>query len=83
MRVARIITRVSRVPFRRCPLAFVSDMEATMEPVTVTVDGAKKALGIGTTKIYELIGEGKLATIKIGRRTLVKTDSIRQLVEAA
>lgn len=54
-----------------------------MEPVTVTVDGAKKALGIGTTKIYELIGEGKLATIKIGRRTLVKTDSIRQLVEAA
>ncbi len=54
-----------------------------MEPVTVTVDGAKKALGIGTTKIYELIGEGKLATIKIGRRTLVKTASIRQLVEAA
>ena len=56
---------------------------SSMEPITVTVDGAKKALGIGTTKIYELIGEGKLATIKIGRRTLVKTDSIRQLVEAA
>ena len=54
-----------------------------MEPITVTVDGAKKALGIGQTKIYELIGEGRLATIKIGRRTLVKTESIRQLVEAA
>jgi excisionase family DNA binding protein len=54
-----------------------------MEPITVTVDGARKALGIGTTKLYELIADGKLATVKIGRRTLVKTDSIRQLVEAA
>ena len=54
-----------------------------MDPITVTIPGAKKALGLGTTKIYELIGEGRLATIKIGRRTLVKTESIRQLVEAA
>ena len=54
-----------------------------MEPITVTVDGAKKALGIGHTKLYELIGEGRLSTIKIGRRTLVKVDSIRQLVDQA
>jgi excisionase family DNA binding protein len=54
-----------------------------METLTVTIDGAKKATGLGTTKIYELISEGKLQTIKIGRRTLVKTDSIRALVEAA
>lgn len=52
-----------------------------MEPVTVTIDGAKKALGIGTTKIYELIGAGKLRTVKLGRRTLVRTDSIRNLVD--
>ncbi len=51
-----------------------------MEPVTVTVDGAKKAIGIGSTKIYELIAEGKLETVRIGRRTLIKTDSIRALV---
>jgi excisionase family DNA binding protein len=54
-----------------------------MDQITVTVDGAKKALGIGTTKLYELIGNGQLKTVKIGRRTLVKTDSIRQLVDAA
>ncbi|MEH3159828.1 MAG: excisionase family DNA-binding protein [Sphingomonas taxi] len=54
-----------------------------MEPVTITVAGAKKALGLGTTKIYELIGEGRLQTVKIGRRTLVKTDSIRALVDQA
>ena len=54
-----------------------------MDPVTVTVQGARKALGLGNTKIYELIGEGKLKTVKIGRRTLVKTDSIRALVDQA
>ncbi len=52
-----------------------------MDPVTVTVDAAKKALGIGLTKTYELINEGKLSTVKIGRRTLVRTDSIRALVD--
>jgi excisionase family DNA binding protein len=51
--------------------------------LTVTIEGAKKATGLGATKIYELIGQGKLDTVKIGRRTLVKTASLRALVEAA
>lgn len=54
-----------------------------MEPITVTVNGAKKATGLGHTKIYELINEGRLEVVKIGRRTLVKTASIRALLEAA
>lgn len=53
-----------------------------MEPVTTTIDGTRKATGLGTTKIYELIGEGRLETVKIGRRTLVKVASIRALVGA-
>lgn len=54
-----------------------------MEPLTVTVANARRALGIGTTKIYELIGEGQLRTVKIGRRTLIRTDSIYALVGKA
>jgi excisionase family DNA binding protein len=54
-----------------------------MEPLTITIDDTKKAIGLGTTKIYELINEGKLETVKIGRRTLVKTASIRALVDQA
>ena len=54
-----------------------------MEPLTITVNDACKALGLGRTKIYELIGEGKLRTIKIGRRTLITTESIRRLVDDA
>lgn len=52
-----------------------------MSPVTVTVADAKNALGIGTTMIYELIGKGRLRTVKLGRRTLISTESIYALVE--
>jgi excisionase family DNA binding protein len=54
-----------------------------MEPLTVTIRGARAALGLGHTKIYELIGEKRLKTVKVGRRTLVTTDSIRALVGEA
>lgn len=52
-----------------------------METITVTVAGARTALGIGTTKIYELINEGQLQTVKLGRRTLIRTESIHALIE--
>jgi excisionase family DNA binding protein len=51
-----------------------------MEPVTISVNGAAATLGLGRTAIYALINEGRLETVKIGRRTLVKTSSIRRLV---
>ena len=51
-----------------------------MNPVSVSINDAARTIGIGRTKVYELINDGSLATIKIGRRTLVKAGSIRQLV---
>jgi excisionase family DNA binding protein len=54
-----------------------------MDPITTTIDGVRKATGLGTTTIYSLIGEGKLETVKVGRRTLVKTKSIRALLGEA
>ena len=67
----------------RCPPVFPGIREATMDPITVTIENAKSALGIGHTTIYRLINEGALKTVKIGRRTLIKTDSIRALVDQA
>ena len=40
-----------------------------------------RMLDIGKTKLYELIASGERETIHIGRRTLVKTESIRALAE--
>ena len=39
-------------------------------------------VGLGRTSIYALINEGRLATVKIGRRRLVKVESIRLLLDA-
>jgi len=38
-------------------------------------------LGIGKTKLYELIAEGELETIRIGRRTLIMQASIDALIQ--
>ena len=37
----------------------------------------------GKTKAYELIAEGKLRKVKIGRKTVITGDSVRALLEAA
>lgn len=54
-----------------------------MNPLTTTIKGTKEATGLGVTTIYALIGEGKLEIVKVGRRTLVKTKSIRLLLGEA
>ncbi|GAO56850.1 hypothetical protein NMD1_04019 [Novosphingobium sp. MD-1] len=38
-------------------------------------------IGIGRSKLYELIAEGSIAVVKIGAVTLVPMDSLRALVE--
>lgn len=53
-----------------------------MEPITVTIEGAKRATGLGHTSVYKLIKQGKLQTVHVGRRTLVTVESIRALVSA-
>lgn len=50
-----------------------------MEAYLTSITNAAKALGIGRSKAYELIAEGRLETVTIGRRRLVRTDSIRAL----
>jgi len=57
-------------------------MEARMKPVTISIKETTEALGIGRTTAYQLIRDGRLEVIKLGRRTLVKADSLRRLVDA-
>jgi excisionase family DNA binding protein len=51
-----------------------------VEPICASVNDTARVLGIGRTKVYELINAGQLETVKIGRRTLVRTASIRAVV---
>jgi excisionase family DNA binding protein len=52
-------------------------------PLAYSINDACRVTSIGRTRLYELIAEGKLATVQVGRRRLVKADSIRALVQAA
>ena len=51
--------------------------------LTATVREACEMSGLGKTKLYELMNQGKLETTTIGRRRLVKVDSLKSLLEAA
>jgi excisionase family DNA binding protein len=48
----------------------------------MTIPRAVEVSGIGRTRIYELIREGKLEAKKEGRRTLILADSLRRHVES-
>ena len=54
-----------------------------MQPIVTSINDAAKALSLGRTSIYALIREGRLEAVKMGRRRLVKVESIRRLVENA
>lgn len=54
-----------------------------MDIIAVSINDAARALGLGRTSIYSLINEGKLEARKLGRRTLVTTESIRALIDRA
>jgi excisionase family DNA binding protein len=51
-----------------------------METLAVSINDAAKALGLGRTSIYAMIANGRLEAFKLGRRTLVKVESIKRLV---
>lgn len=51
-----------------------------MEQLAYSINETAKALSLGRTSVYALISEGRLEAFKLGRRTLVKADSIRRLI---
>ena len=47
----------------------------------VSIKKGADELGIGRTKTYELIGDGELETVKIGKRHLIVHASIGRLID--
>ncbi|MFC5358240.1 helix-turn-helix domain-containing protein [Azospirillum himalayense] len=48
--------------------------------IALSVAEAKSKIGVGTTKFYELLNEGKIEAVKVGRKTLVLTESLEKYV---
>ena len=54
-----------------------------MTKITGTIQEVKAVSGLGHTTVYKRIADGTLQTVKVGRRTLVKWDSLLSMLEAA
>jgi excisionase family DNA binding protein len=52
------------------------------EKLTCTINEACEMTSLGRTKLYELIGDGHLATTTVGRRRLVVVRSLLSLLES-
>jgi hypothetical protein len=57
------------------------DLPAGLKPLAVTIQTAQKLIGIKNTKIWELIGNGSLQTLSVGKRRLVLYASLERLIE--
>jgi excisionase family DNA binding protein len=51
-----------------------------VQRLTCTIPEACEATGLGRTKLYDLIGEGLLDTVTVGRRRLVVVRSLLKLL---
>jgi len=57
-----------------------SAIPAAAKPLAVSVKSACGLIGVGNTKIYELIKSGRVKTTRVGRRRLVIFSSLEALM---
>jgi excisionase family DNA binding protein len=52
------------------------------EPLALSVEQAAHAVGLGRTKVYELLASGELPSVKVGKRRLVRVEALQRLLVA-
>lgn len=55
---------------------------SAQEPLAMRIPEACRIMGIGRSKLYELIGAGELNIVKVGAITLIPMDSLRQFIDS-
>jgi excisionase family DNA binding protein len=58
-----------------------SKRKEDIRPIGVSIPQAAKMLGVSKKTFYPLIKEGKIRTVKIGRRVLVSVQSLHEFVD--
>ena len=69
------------VPHPRDSAATNDKRTPFMQRPTCTIAEACGAVGLGRTKLYELIGGGEIDTVTVGRRRLVRVPSLLKLLK--
>lgn len=55
-------------------------MSDKLEPLAVSAPEAARLLGVSKPKVYELMGRADFPSFKLGGRTLVSVDGLREWV---
>ena len=50
------------------------------DPICIRVNDAARMIGVGRTKLYELIAAGEVETVKFGKSTRITTASLHDLI---
>ena len=53
-----------------------------MDKLLYSVSEATQMLSVGRSVVYELIADGKIHVVKIGRRTLIARDELERFVQS-
>ena len=56
-------------------------IEPHPQPLTVRIPDACRMTGIGRSKLYELIEEGSIEIIKVGRMTLIPVEALERFIQ--
>lgn len=51
------------------------------DKISLTIQDVSKTTGIGRTKVFELIRDGKLPARKIGTRTLILAEDLKAFLD--
>ena len=57
-------------------------MVSSVEPLFLTLNEGFKVISVGRTKGYQLIDEGKITMVKVGKKSLVSVASLRAFAES-
>lgn len=59
----------------------MNNSKPDLQPMLATVEEASILLGIGLTKVYDLMRRRELAFVKIGRSTRIELAAIRDFID--
>ncbi len=75
----------SMTTFQLSQMVFTATSHAKSLPaepaLLLKVEDAARLLGVGRTTLFELIGEGRIQTVRLGRRRLVVRAGLERFVE--
>ncbi len=57
------------------------EQDGTLSPITVRIPSAVKLTGISRSRLYKLIRDKEIETVKLGTSTLVLVDSLKSFID--